>query len=317
MFTASKGICGVCGHEIVTLSGAGHVVRILPVNGFNLFDWTFEGKSIMMDPPDINMFGTKYGIPLLFPMPNRVKDSVYRWQGKDYLLQKRGVKIARHGLVCDEPFTVTALEADEEMAYCTAEITIEPGDALYEGYPFACRLSVTYTLNANGVRMDARIENRGEELMPFGFAVHPYFTKRGDANRCFIKVPVKRYYETDENLIPTGRLLPAGEGTTIWDDFHSVESLDLDTVFRGMREDEPAQVKYEDMLLSIRASDCFRNAVVFTPKNKTGFCIEPQTCATNYINLHAQGLADESGLLTLAAGQSFDCFVEYSAEKLG
>ena len=316
MFTANKTICETCGHEVVTLTGAGHEARILPVNGFNLFSWTFGGQEIMMEIADINLFGTKYGTPVLFPMPNRVKDSVYRWNGKDYTLTKRGVKIARHGFVCDEPFAVTGLGADEEKAYCTGEIEIKPGDGLYEGYPFACKLSVTYTLTKSGVHMDARIDNLGEELMPFGFAVHPYFTKRGDANTCFIKVPAKRYYETDENLIPTGRILPAGDGTTIHDDFHSVESLNLDTVFRGLTQDMASKVRWADMELTITGSDCFRNAVVFTPKNKPGFCIEPQTCATNYINLHAQGMTDESGLLTLAAGQSFACWVDYSVKNL-
>ena len=316
MFAASKAICETCGHEIVTLAGAGHQARIIPANGFNLFDWTFEGQRILMEFDDINAFGTKYGIPVLFPMPNRVKDSVYRWQGKEYTLQKRGVKVARHGLVCDEPFTVTALEADEEKAVCAAQIEIVPGNPLYEGYPFACRLTVTYTLTAQGLRMDAHIDNLGTEQMPFGFAVHPYFTNRGDASRCFIKAPVRRYYETDENLIPSGRILNAGEGTTIHDDFHSVESLDLDTVFRGLTEDTVSQVRWSDLELAISASDCFRNAVVFTPKTRPGFCIEPQTCATNFINLHAQGFVDESGLLALAGGQHFACWVDYAVKKL-
>ena len=314
MFTAGKELDQ--GYEIVKLAGAGHEVRIMPVNGFNLYSWTLDGQQIMMEADDLSLKGTKYGIPVLFPFPNRVKDSCYSWQGKAYELTKRGVKIARHGVVCDEPFTVTALFADEKKAQCAAQIEILPDNELYEGYPFACRLTVTYTLTESGVRMDAEVENLSGVLMPFGFAVHPYFTKRGNANDCFLKVPAKRYYETDENLIPTGRILPAGEGTTIYDDFHSVESLNLDTVFRGLTEDAVSQVRWPDMLLTIAASDCFRNAVVFTPKNKPGFCIEPQTCATNAINLHAQGLVDESGLLALPAGQRFACWVDYAVEKL-
>ena len=43
MFTATKGILKEYGYEVVTLAGAGHEVQILPVNGFNLFAWTFEG----------------------------------------------------------------------------------------------------------------------------------------------------------------------------------------------------------------------------------------------------------------------------------
>jgi len=316
MFTASKGICETCGYEIVTLSGAGHEVRILPVNGFNLFSWTKDGQEIMMEIADMSVFGTKYGIPLLFPTPNRLKDAAYSWMGESHVLVKRGEKRNRHGLVCDEPFTVTEMGADEEKAYCSACIEIRPEDDWHAGYPFACRLTVTYTLACSGVHMDASVENLGDAAMPFGFALHPYFTKRGDGNACFIKVPAQRYYQTDENLIPTGVLLPAEGKMTIHDDFHSVESLDLDTVYRGLTQDHPSLVKYADMLLEIAASDCFRNAVVFTPKNRPGFCIEPQTCATNFLNLHAQGLIDESGLMLLPAGRTFDCWVDFSVKKL-
>lgn len=316
MFTAAKGILEPQGYELITLSGEGQTVRILPQNGFNLYSWMVDGQEIMMTPPDITIFGTKYGTPILFPMPNRVKDSVYRWQGKDYLLTKRGKKIARHGLVCDEPFRVRRIEWDEDSACCVAEIAIREGDGLHEGYPFACTLQVTYTLDKDGVHFAARITNDGGETMPFGLAIHPYFTKRGDASKCFIKVPVSRYYETDEDLIPTGRILPAQGSMAVDDDFHSIESLYLDTVYRGMTADKEALVRYENMIVHIRASDCFRNAVIFTPHNKEGFCIEPQTCATNSINLHAQGLIDESGLLALPAGQTFACRIDMTAEKI-
>ncbi len=316
MFTATKHILEPYGYEVVTLAGAGHEARILPVNGFNLYAWTLDGQEILMPPPDITVFGTKYGTPILFPMPNRVKDGVYRWNGVARTLKKRGVNIQRHGLVTDEPFAVTQLAADEASAVCRAEIAIREGDGLYEGYPFPCTLSVTYTLTAQGIRFDAEVRNDGGETMPFGLAIHPYFSKRGDANKCFIKAPVRRYYEADEDLIPSGRLLPAEEDKNICDAFRSVESLYLDTVFRGLSEDRASYVKYEDMTVRITASDCFRNAVVFTPHNKPGFCIEPQTCATDFINMHARGQIDESGLLALPAGQTFACGINLTVQRL-
>jgi aldose 1-epimerase len=163
--------------------------------------------------------------------------------------------------------------------------------------------------------MDVKAVNEDETDMPFGFAVHPYFSKRGDANRCFIKVPVRRHYEVDENLLPSGRLLDAADGFVIWDEFHSVESLDLDTVYRGMTGDMESLVRYHDVTVHIRGSDCFRNAVVFTPHNRNGFCIEPQTCATNFINLHARGFIDESGLLVLPAKKTFSCQVHMTVSQ--
>lgn len=315
MFTASKGTLEGYGYELVTMAGAGHEVRILPQAGFNLYYWTFEGNEIFMEPTDITAFGTKYGNPILFPTPNRIKNGEYVWQGKTYVMEKRGQRVLLHGLVKDEPFTVTKLEAGEDCAVCEASIAIAEGDALYAGYPFACTLTVRYTLDAAGVHMDVTVRNDDEKELPFGFAVHPYFSKRGDANKVFITVPCKRVYEADEALIPSGRILPADEAKTIWDGYHSVESLYLDNVFRGMTSDMESKVMYEDVIIHISGSDCFRNAVVYTPHDRPGFCIEPQTNATNCINMHAQGLVDESGLMVLPAGKTFACQVHMTVEK--
>ena len=315
MFTAEKGILEPHGYEQVVLCGAGHEARILPQAGFNLWYWTFEGKEILMTPQDITVFGAKYGIPLLFPTPNRIPGGEYTWEGRTYLQQKRGQPVVIHGLVKDEPFTVTELRAGEDEAVCTAEIEIAEGSPMAEGWPFPCLLRVRYTLRADGLHMEAWIENRGTTQMPFGFAVHPYFSKRGDANAVSIWAPVSRLYEADENLFPTGRIIPADEAHTIDEDFASVESLYVDNVYRGMTSDMEALIRYEDVLISINSSDCFRNLVVFTPHDRPGFCIEPQTCSTNFINLHQRGLVDESGLLVLAPGKSFSCRVDYFVEK--
>ena len=316
MFTAAKSILEPYGYEIITMTGAGQEVRILPANGFNLYDWKVDGNDVLMQPDDITSFGAKYGNPILFPTPNRTKDCIYRWNGQERVLKKRGTPVQRHGLVMDEPFTVTKLFAEENKAVCAAEFKICENDGLYEGYPFPCTLTVIYTLDKDGVHFEAKISNDGKETMPFGLAIHPYFSKRGDANKCFIKVPVKRYYEADADLIPSGRILPVEEDKNIGEEFKSVESLYLDTVFRGMSADKESLIKYEDVMIHINASDCFRNVVVFTPHTRPGFCIEPQTNATDYLNMHARGQIDESGLLILQAGKSFESRIDMTVERL-
>lgn len=315
MFTAKRGVLEPYGYELITMAGAGHEIRILPQNGFNLYYWTFEGKEILMTPVDVTIFGTKYGTPILFPTPNRVKDGAYTWRGKRYEMKKRGEKVIIHGLVKDEPFCVTALRADENGASCTAKIEIRSEGSIYEGWPWDCTLEVTYALDAQGVHMDVKAVNESAEDMPFGFAIHPYFSKRGDANRCFIRVPVRRVYEADENRFPSGRIVPAPADKMICEDFCSVESLYLDDVYRGMTADMESLVRYDDVMVHISGSDCLRNAVVYTPHDRPGFCIEPQTNATNFLNLHAQGLADESGLLVLPAGKTFACQVNMTVSR--
>lgn len=206
MFTVAYGHESTAGLPIVTLKGAGHEVRFLPEAGFNAYYWTFMDKEILMEPVDIRIYGSKYGIPLLFPTPNRVRDSRYTWRSNEYHMVKRGEEISRHGLVMTEKWDVSA-EAFADHATCTGTIKIEEGNDLYPGYPFPCTLKVMYTLTLKGLRIDVQVINDGSEDMPFGFAIHPYFSKRGDASKVSITAPVHRVYETDAELLPTGKMI--------------------------------------------------------------------------------------------------------------
>lgn len=319
MFTVSQGHEPTHRLPIWTLEGAGHVVKLLPEAGFNLYYWTYDGGEMLMEPTDIREYGSKYGIPLLFPTPNRIRDARYTWKDREIHQVKRGVEVQRHGLVMTEPWDVRC-EAREDCAVAVGTISIYEGSPLFEGYPFPCRLTVTYTLRADGLHLSVRVENLGGEEMPFGFAIHPYFSKRGDACKAFLTAPVHRVYETDENLLPSGVLTDvSGSDKDISDGLHSVESLYLDNVFRGMTQDLCAQVVYEGVhpqRVTLRGGDAFRNLVVFTPHDRPGFCLEHQTCATDFINLYGKGLIDESSILILPAGQTFESFVDLTVENL-
>lgn len=315
-FAVSSGVHEATGWDMITLTGAGHEARILVDHGFNLYYWTYNGGELLMEPVDYHMPGAKYGIPLLFPTPNRLRAAQYTWRGKTTIQRKRGQTVAIHGLVLDEVWQAKAW-SDGENAYAQGEITINEDSALYEAYPFPCRLILRYTLSANGLAMDIQVENLGSEDLPFGFAIHPYFSKRGDANRVFITAPLKRIYENDENLLPSGRIMNVGDTRLdISDGYHSVESLDLDNVYRGMTQDLCARVVYPGHVrITLRGSDCFRNLIVFTPKTRPGFCIEHQTCSTDALNLHARGLVDEAGLQILPPGQVWKAWIALTTDN--
>jgi len=317
-FTVSQSKLAPHDLELWTLSGAGHEVRILPQLGFNLYYWTFQGKEMLMAPPDVTDLGDcNYGIPLLFPTPNRVRDAAYTWRGKRYKQQKRGREVHSHGLVRDEAFNLRCW-AEDDTAWAEGIITIDPSSPLYEAYPFPCRLTVTYGLSADGLRLYVRVDNTGQDDLPFGFAIHPYFSKRGDANNVFITMPLTRTYENDEELLPSGNILDvSGTDLDISDCLHSVESLNLDNVYCGMTQDHCATVVYPGSArLTLRGGDAFRQLIVFTPKTRNGFCIEHQTCSTDALNLHAKGLLTEAGLLILPAGQSWHSWISLTVEAL-
>ncbi len=316
-FAVSHGTLAPHDYDEWILTGAEHEVRILPQAGFNLYYWTFQGKELLMKPVDITQFGSKYGIPLLFPTPNRVRDCAYVWRGKTYRQRKRGADVQRHGLVMDETWTVRCW-AEEDAAFAEGSIAITPDSPLYEAYPFPCLLTVTYALRKDGLRLDVRVENTSDDDLPFGFAIHPYFSKRGDASNVFITAPLTRVYENDADLLPSGNILPvSGTALDISDALHSVESLNLDHVYTGMTEDLCARIVYpKSAQITLRGDDAFRRLIVFTPKDRPGFCIEHQTCSTDALNLHARGLLTESGVLVLPAGQVWSGWITLTTEAL-
>lgn len=316
MFTATQDTFQPQGWEQITLVGAGQEVRILAGRGFNLYFWQKDGQEILMEPVDMDAAGAKYGIPLLFPTPNRMRDCRYTWQGVIRTQRKRGNDVQIHGLVLDEPWQARCW-ADEHAAYAEGKLSIDPQSALFEAYPFPMVLTCTYTLSASGLHLDFKVENTGDADAPFGFAIHPYFSKRGDANQVSLTQPLTRVYENSPELLPSGRILPvAGSPLDTSDGYHSVESLSLDNVYHGMTQDLCARILFPDgVRLTLRGSDVFRNLIVFTPKNRPGFCIEHQTCSTNVFELHGKGLLEEAGLLILPPAQTFDCWIDLTLDQ--
>ena len=55
-------------------------------------------------------------------------------------------------------------------------VEIRKEGSIFEGWPWDCTLCVTYTLDSAGVHMDVKAVNEDSTGMPFGFAVHPYFS---------------------------------------------------------------------------------------------------------------------------------------------
>lgn len=147
---------------------------------------------------------------IMVPFANRIADARYVFDGEPYDLQP-GVegtsRAARHGFVRGVDFHVTELSADANAARATL-ITqaIRPG--VHPGYPFAIDLAVTYTLDANGLTLEAVMRNVGERAAPCFFGWHPYFRLADSTvDGCELQIPARSVVRTDEAFIPL-----AGEG---------------------------------------------------------------------------------------------------------
>lgn len=291
------------GVEIYTLSGTEAVVEIAPALGNNCF--SFRASHPVLEPVDFSEFArrpTSYGIPILFPFPNRIKDGKFSFQGRSYTVQP-----PRHGFVRDKAWTIEDKGAsDEAGAWILSSLDAkEFPEEILNQFPFPFLIEMIHILKGRRLLMIARARNTGEKPMPVGYGIHPYFRRPKEGS---ITVPARGRWELQESL-PTGDLVPL---TGKYDVRHkaTLTDLDLDDIFTDL---EPGPLDTVECLLEdnenkvetvIEFSDSeFPNVVVYTPPSpRAAICIEPNTCPTDAFNLASRGI--DSNILILEPGEA-------------
>jgi aldose 1-epimerase len=182
-------------------------------------------------------------------------------------------------------------------------------------------LNVTYRLERDRLRVQARLENSGSAILPFGLGYHPYFrlpgVKEETIDGCILYANVNLLWETEQNL-PTGKRI-AIPGDIDFQIPHRIASVALDNVFTDVRTDSVGPDGMNDLAalshryvpgrLHVRADPAFRELVLFIPPHRQAVAIEPYTCAADAANLASRGI--DSGQFMLAPSGRWDSVVEY------
>ncbi|HET9793620.1 MAG TPA: aldose 1-epimerase [Thermoanaerobaculia bacterium] len=279
------------------------------------------------------------GIPILFAFPNRVRDGIYTFEGQTYemrdLLSKgwdRGAGQAMHGLVDDKPWSVEQAAANDAGAFVTCSFRAESFSLVSAQFPFPCRLVVTHRLRDGLLHLEAAVHNTGETDLPLGFGLHPWFPAailpgavlpdaipgipRERRARSRVRIPADARWEL-EHLMPTGRVLPAGDDPGKFDlrEPRALGDRDYDDVFTRVLRDargwsEAALGDPESEIeLFVSAGPGFREWVLYAPPDRAVVAIEPYSCTTDAANLAARGI--DSGLVALPPGATWRGEVEF------
>lgn len=148
---------------------------------------------------------------------NRIGNAAFTLDGKEYKLVANEGKNQLHGglYAFDKRYWNVECADDEKIRL---SILSPDGD---NGFPGNLKMTVTYSLTENGLR----IVFEGETDAPTVFAptFHPYFVCGGSRPSLYLNA--KQHLEVDEGLIPTGVLLPC-DGK-----FDFSEMRELDTSF--------------------------------------------------------------------------------------
>lgn len=100
--------------------------------------------------------------PVLFPFIGRLTENSYYLQGVKY-------PMTIHGFAAQQEFAVV----EEGDGFVVLELT--GNDSTKQQYPFDFSLKIGYRLEENRLNVTYQVENRSEQVMPFGIGGHPGF----------------------------------------------------------------------------------------------------------------------------------------------
>ncbi len=321
---------GPLGGYVLRDHETGSEARVLPDVGANCVELRVPDRSGQpMDlmyapesPAQLQAAPARYGLPILFPFPNRIRDGRFTFGGTTYQLPVGRQGHAIHGLVIDRPFRVEQAEGTVDGARLRCVIT--PNElATTQGYPFPFHFAADYTLQGHTLILQVTATNTGSSPMPMGFGIHPYFrtpiAPNGERARCEIAVPVRERWVLGPDLIPTGQretLTPAETLT----DLAPLDGRTFDNVYTGVaKEGGESRCRLFDPAAGIElivASDAaFREIVVYAPPGLPALCFEPYTCTTDAFNLQERGV--DAGRMTLEPGARWVGTIEVSCQLSG
>ncbi len=244
--------------------GAASHVELMPGRGGIVTRFFAGGRDLLfLDPatladPKANVRG---GVPILFPTPGKLNGD--RWARAG-----RAGTLKQHGYARNAAWEVVGPRTDGAKASLRLGADAAPPD----GWPFACSLDVTWSLEATRLRLDVRVANDGDVTMPFGFGLHPYFAvAEADKSRLRIPTAATRAFDnvTKQEVPFSGFDFARGE-------------VDLHLLDHGASS--ASLVLPDGARLVLRGSPEFSHWVVWSLPNKGFVCLEPWTCPGDAMN---------------------------------
>jgi aldose 1-epimerase len=170
--------------------------------------------------------------------------------------------------------------------------------------PFVYTGALEYRLGSDALHVRLYVCNRGDETLPFGLGLHPWFVRTPGVR---LRTAARGIWLTGDDLLPIAHApVPADL------DFAQPEPLParlVDNSFSGW--DGTAEIAWEDTGVQLRIETQPRLAYfqLFAPVGRSVFCFEPVTHPADAFNLPAPHAG--CGLHVLAPGQAASIEVRF------
>lgn len=257
--------------------------------GASIQEFSKNGITLFKGFRKVEDYKIEHTSSILAPFPGRIEHGTYVHNDKKYRLDTNENKRENsiHGLVAHEYFECTDSKNTEDQA--TIVFSYQPKNTI-EGYPFLYKVDVTYIVTNSSLRVDIRMKNLDETVIPFGLGWHPYFLCSD------LKNSMLQFNSTQEILCDT-EMIPIGEKPIDYATAFPVEDLHFDTCYTLDQKKVSLKTnEYSVDMEVLNPEDQFIQ--IFTPHARDCIALEPMTCAPNAFN-------NGMGILQLAPNDSY------------
>lgn len=272
--------------EYVITDGKDTRAVILPEKGATVVSFQHRGREFLYrDTENLqSVERPRCGIPFLFPIFGRLKDSTYFWEEKPYRMEI-------HGFGHTSAWQVVSREGN------SLTLALEANETTLAQYPFRFRVMLTFAVEPGKLTIRQTYENPGETSMPYNYGFHPYFLTEKPEN-LRVETVADTFFDFTAGGKPFGRgevVVTVPEGAP-----------EAGAAFLGVRGPTVLHNDREGQRLTMEFDGSFHTHVLWTQAGKRFLCVEP-------VNGTADGL-NTGHYLTLAPGERKTAYVSFRAE---
>lgn len=291
--------------EIHTLQCGRLRLRVMPELGGSIAAWDWQRESEWLPlfrPWDARVpdLYTTACFPLL-PWSNRITGGGFEANG-----QRRAIAPNRLG----EPYPIHGdswLQAWRIANEAPDRMTLALDSHRHGGNPYLYSARQCFTLRENSLEIELRVTNTGDESLPFGLGLHPYFLHDAQTRLQFRSRGV---WLCGNDPIPTGftRKLPP-----TWD-YNRPGPLEgplVDNCFEGWDGLAMIEDPTRALRLQMHTTDRSGYCLMYRPPGLDHFCLEPITHP-----IDAFHLPNRPGLIELAPGEDMVLLTRFSVNDL-
>lgn len=248
---------------------------------------------------DVEIVASPYDEPLralagavMAPWPNRLEDGTWTLGNREFaaVVNDTDGNNANHGLVFDKAFDI--------VNHTDSLLRLETKIFDQRAYPFEILLTVTYSIENDGLRVSFEAVNQAAEAVPLAFGLHPYFVAEEDSE---LELNARTWVQKNSRNLPT-LSTPIDSSSAAQQGRNRIAELDIDDCFTELVANERDYFVTTisrpsiGIAIDIEQSRALSYLMLYKlqeveKKKRTLLAVEPQTSKANFLrNLEGEEL---------------------------